>query len=77
MSLKPHVTQVYKCPYCGHELKEVSIIELSAKQLLVSAGIGFGIGMILMPIAPKIGLLGTLGAFILAFTLTFILLKRR
>ena len=67
----------YKCPHCGHEIKEVSVVELNAKQLLLSAGMGFGVGMIVMPIAPKIGFLGTLGAFLVAFIMTLVLLKRK
>jgi len=67
----------YKCPHCGVPIKEVSVVELNLKQLLISAGMGFGVGMIVFPIVPRIGLLGTLGAFILAFVTTFVLLKRK
>lgn len=70
-------TREYKCPHCGEVIKEVSVIELNAKQLIISAGMGFGVGMVVMPIAPRIGILGTLGAFIVAFILTLVLLRRK
>jgi len=65
---------MYKCPHCGKDVKEVNVVELNIKQLVVSAGLGIGFGLLTFP---HLGSLGTFGAFIIASMLTFILLRRK
>lgn len=65
---------MFKCPHCGKDIKEVNVVDLNFKQILVSAGLGIGFGLITFP---YLGAIGTFGAFIVSSMLTFILLRRR
>jgi len=65
---------MYKCPHCGKFIKEVNVVELSVRQLVVSAGLGFGIGLFVYPL---VGEVSAAGGFIVASLLTFLLLRRQ
>jgi len=64
----------YKCPHCGKPIQEVSIVELNAKQLIVSAMLGFGVGVFTWPL---FGQLSAVGGFVVAFLITFLFLRRK
>ena len=65
----------YKCPHCGKEITEVSVVELVWKRLLISAGLGAGLGLIFFALAPKSLLVGAIGAFIVGFVVVFLVTK--
>ena len=67
----------YVCPHCGNVIKEVNVVELNAKQLLASAGLGLGVGLIVYPILPVLGLIGAVASGLIASLLTFLFLKRK
>lgn len=67
----------YVCPHCGKPIKEVNVVELNARQLLASAGLGLGVGLVIYPTLPVLGWLGTIAAGLVAFFITFLFLKRR
>ena len=67
----------YKCPYCGHEIKEIGVIELTWKRVLVSAGLGIGCGLLIFPLVGTDAIVSAVGAFIVAFLVTFLVTKER
>ncbi len=64
----------YKCPHCGKQIKEVSIIDLNAKQMVLSAVLGFGVGLFIWPL---FGQISAIGGLVVAFLITFLFLRRR
>lgn len=64
----------YTCPHCGNDIREVSVVELNAKQIVVSALLGFGVGLFVWPL---FGQLSAFGGFVVAFLITFLFLRRR
>jgi len=67
----------YECPHCGEIIEEVSIIEMTWKRLLVSSGLGIGCGLLFYALAPHSLLVGALGAFIIGFTVVFLVTKEK
>jgi len=65
----------YHCPHCGKEIKEVSVIELTRRRVLVCSGLGVGCGLLIYPLLSTSRLVGAVGAFILGFLVTFLVLK--
>jgi len=65
---------IYKCPHCNKPIREVSIVELNAKQLFISAALGFGVGLFVWPL---FGQLSALGGFVVAFLIAFLFLRRK
>ncbi len=63
----------YKCPHCGKAIGEVRVIELVWKRVLVSCGLGAGCGLIFYALVPGSLMVGSIGAFIIAFTIVFLL----
>lgn len=64
---------MYKCPYCGKEIKEVNIVQLSIKRVIVSIVVGLGVAMIASAYFSPIG---SAGAAILGLLITFLILGR-
>lgn len=60
----------FRCPHCGKEIKEVSVLEFTWKKLLVCAGLGVGCGLIVYPLMP--GFYGAIGAFLVGFVVVFL-----
>ena len=65
----------YRCPYCGREIKEVAVIELTKRRVLTSVGMGIGCGLIMYPLVPGSTLVGAVGAFIVGFIIVFLMMK--
>jgi len=65
----------YRCPHCGKVIKEVSVLDLTWKRVLTSAGLGLGCGLLFYSLAPKSLLVGAIGAFIVGFVVVFLLTK--
>ena len=68
---------IYKCPYCGEEIGEVSVVELTKRRVLTSAGLGIGCGLLMYPLVPGNTLVGAVGAFIIGFIVTFLVVKEK
>ena len=64
---------MYKCPHCGKEIKEVNIVQLSIKRVIVSIVVGLGVAMIASAYFSPIG---SAGAAILGLLITFLILGR-
>lgn len=67
----------YKCPHCGKEIKEVSVIEMTWKKIGISAGLGIGCGLLVFPLMPESAFIGAIGAFIIGFTIVFLVTLER
>lgn len=67
----------YKCPHCGEAIEEVSVVELTWKRVLVSAGLGIGCGLLVYPLMPGSLPVGVVGAFIIGFFVTFLATKEK
>lgn len=65
---------MYKCPHCGKGIKEVNVVTLSGKQILLSAALGFGIGLFVYPL---FGQVSAVGGLVCAFVITFLFLRRK
>jgi len=65
---------MYTCPHCGKEIKEVSVVELNAKQMIASAGLGLGVGLFAWQFVTPVG---AFGGFLVAAIITLLFLKRR
>ena len=65
----------YRCPYCNKVIEEVSVVELVWKRLLASAGLGLGCGLMFYALAPRSLLVGAVGAFIIGFTVVFLMMR--
>ena len=66
---------IYRCPYCGKIIKEVNVIELTKRRVLISVGMGAGCGLLMYPLVPGNTLVGAIGAFIIGFTIMFLVMK--
>ena len=66
----------YKCPHCGEEIEEVSVVELTWKRVLVSAGLGIGCGLLIYPLVHG-SWVGVAGAFIVGFIIVFLVTKEK
>jgi hypothetical protein len=64
---------VYKCPYCGKELKEVNVVQLSAKKIAIAIVAGLGVAMIASSYLSPIGVAG---GSILGLLVTLLILGR-
>lgn len=64
---------MYKCPYCGKELKEVGIVQLSIKKIVIAIAVGLGVAMIA---SSYLSPLGAAGGSILGLLITFLILGR-
>ena len=67
----------YYCPHCGKEIKEVNVIELTWRKVLLSVGLGVGSGLLTYPLLRESRLLGAVGAFVFASLVAFLVLKER
>jgi len=67
----------YRCPYCGHVIKEVNVFDFTWRRLLASAGLGLGLGMVVYPLVPSSKLVGAIGAFIVGFIVVFLISKEK
>lgn len=64
---------MYKCPYCGKELKEVNVVQLSAKKIAIAIVAGLGVAMIASSYLSPIGVAG---GSILGLLVTLLILGR-
>jgi hypothetical protein len=64
---------VYKCPYCGKELKEVNVVQLSVKKIAIAIVAGLGVAMIASSYLSPIGVAG---GSILGLLVTLLILGR-
>ena len=69
------MVEKYKCPHCGKEIKEVSVVEFVWRKLLLSMGLGAGCGLLVYPLMP--GFYGAIGAFIIGFIIVFLVTKNK
>ena len=69
------MNQKYKCPHCGREIQEVSVIEMTWKRFLVSAGLGIGCGLLIYPLVKNDPIVSAVGAFIIGFIVVFLVWK--
>ena len=65
----------FECPHCGKVIKEVSVVEILWKRLLVSAGLGTGCGLLVYPLLAGDRFVGAIGAFIIGFVVVFLVTK--
>lgn len=65
----------YKCPHCGGEIGEISVIELTWERVLFSGGLGIGCGLLVYPLMPTFW--GSIGAFIIGFLVNFLVWRER
>ena len=65
----------FKCPHCGEVIKEVSVVEILWRRLLISAGLGIGCGLLVYPLLAGDKLVGVVGAFIVGFVVVFLVTK--
>lgn len=65
----------YRCPHCGKVIEEVSVIELTKRRVLICVGMGIGCGLLIYPLVSQSRLVGVIGAFIVAFIITFLVTK--
>jgi len=64
---------MYKCPYCGKEIKEVNVVQLSIKKIVISVIVGLSIAMVASAYFSPIG---SAGAAILGLLITFLIIGR-
>lgn len=64
---------MYKCPYCGKELKEVNVVQLSVKKIAIAIVAGLGVAMIASSYLSPIGVAG---GSILGLLVTLLILGR-
>jgi len=64
---------MYKCPHCGKEVKEVNVVELSVKRIIISIAAGLGVAMVASAYFSPIG---SAGAAVLGLLITFLILGR-
>ena len=69
------MSQEFKCPYCGKVIKEVTVVEVLWRRLLISAGLGIGCGLLVYPLLAGDKLVGVVGAFIVGFVVVFLVTK--
>ena len=62
----------FTCPHCGKVIKEVSVVEVLWRRLLISAGLGIGCGLLVYPLLAGDKLVGVVGAFIVGFVVVFL-----
>ena len=67
----------YRCPYCGEVIEEVSIVELTWRRVLVSAGLGIGCGLLIFPLVSVHAVVSAVGAFIVGFIVVFLVTKEK
>ena len=67
----------FKCPHCGEEIDEVSVVELTWKRVLMSVGLGIGCGLLVYPLVHTDAIVSALGAFVVAFLITFLATKEK
>ena len=65
----------YECPHCGKIIKEVEVVMLSWKRILVSAGLGIGCSLVIYPLVREDALVSAVGAFIIGFIVVFLVWK--
>ncbi len=65
----------FKCPHCGKVIKEVSVVEILWRRLLISAGLGIGCGLLVYPLLSGDKLVGAVGAFIVGFVIVLLVTK--
>jgi choline-glycine betaine transporter len=66
----------YKCPHCNREIKEVEVIVLTWKRMLIAAGMGLGCGLLVYPLyAGLSALTAATGAFLIGFVITALVSK--
>jgi len=70
------VTEPYRCPHCGKVIEEVSVIMLTWRRVLVSAGLGIGSGLLVYPLVQG-SWVGVVGAFIVGFIIVFLVTKEK
>ena len=67
----------YACPHCGREIGEVSVVVMTWKRVLMSAGLGIGCGLLVYPLLATSALVGAIGAFIIGFVVVFLVTRER
>lgn len=65
----------FHCPHCGKIIREVKVVELLWKRLLISACLGIGCGLLVYPLLAGDRLVGVLGAFVVGFVIVFLVTK--
>ena len=70
------MTEKFECPHCGKVIEEVSVIMLTWKRVLVSAGLGVGSGLLIYPLVHG-SWVGVAGAFIVGFIIVFLVTKEK
>ena len=53
------------------------MVELTKRRVLTSAGLGIGCGLLVYPLVPGNTLVGAVGAFIIGFIVTFLVVKEK
>jgi len=69
------VSEKFYCPHCGKIIKEVRVVELLWRRLLISAGLGVGCALLAFPLLAGDRLVGMVGAFIIGFVIVFLVTK--
>jgi len=64
---------MYKCPHCGKEIKEVNVVELGIKRIIISIVAGLSVAMVASAYFSPIG---SAGAAVLGLLITFLILGR-
>ena len=65
----------YRCPHCGREIEEVSVVELTWRRVLVSVGLGVGCGLLVYPLVHTNAIVSAIGAFIIGFMVVLLVMR--
>ncbi len=69
------MSQEFKCPHCSKVIKEVSVVEILWRRILISAGLGIGCGLLIYPLVAGDKIVAVVGAFIVGSVITFLVTK--